>query len=62
MTGRPTWRLFVGDHDAEFVTVITYEVVRGKTFAAKNSRMVGITHVTRETAVEMLRVLRDGAP
>ena len=37
------------------MTVIEYEVVRGSTFAAKNSRMTGITHVTREQAVVMLR-------
>lgn len=50
-----TWRAFVGDHDAEFVTVIEYVVVRGKTYSERNSRMVGIQHVTHDEAVRLMR-------
>jgi hypothetical protein len=50
-----TWRAFVGDHDAKFVTVIEYVVVRGAAYSERNSRMVGIQHVPHAEAVRLMR-------
>ena len=55
MKPRCRWRVFTGAQDEEFVTVSTYEAVRGSTYEEKNGRMVAIEHVTHERAIALMR-------